>query len=857
MDEAGRGQQAARATSGRRLVFSRPLLTFPAVLSRFKFPAELAGIAQELPGTSPAPLELVKRVADSVELTGLFSCSARPRTMQALRLPFELQYSLSFQAIRPTASLPFRVTPFRRYLFVADSSDHSLPLNSDLADSPELPPALSIFESSSREYDKAPLSTLDFPRSPRSPRASLLLLIRNGKAAEADSLLRDLRKSSQEIEPDFQFARHAAHLYKNEPSSPWLDWWSLAPSLPARRFADKDVDKRLLRDIARHERFAEVILDDLLEKPGEVDRVREFGLLLAKGGAYQVVADKILVHFAASGNGEAAEELWLACSRALRHHRVLELELLTKRKMASERKAVKRRGWKRNAADEWMDDSRVESFALEKLKNDVAIWWSRAVAWLHVRREQMLRAHATAGRLEIAAELLPSTGQPHVRKRTYLYLLSLTAKADRFDLFQYLYAAMEKDGGRLVRARKLAWRTRTPYLARSIGTHLDDPIPHPQEAFVTFRYSTFSSELEEPLEEDYVGEASTDAAILEAIKADDLPGSGAILLESVKSGRPPSLDVTSQFITLARLQGRHAFLESISSLFQGSSAGASWIRGYWATAAMLARIKEGKPHEAVVLFSETFDLRALPVEVQTAVFSEARPTPDSTTPRSPPDAHTLSIALEALVPLLSLRPTPDALPLLDSLYTSLLSPTLPLLRRPLVQSLSSPPPASPLNPYTFLPFLRAFAHLQRPPIALLQIVADMQDLGLPCPKQHWGVVLGAYARYGDIRDLVYLLDVLERREAELEPSVELREMLERIEIPEKGPDLVAYTNVVAGLGTRDETIEARKVWERVAGSGMKVDKRLERAMWLLSRKDGRGLGSIEVAKIVEQMVETQ
>ena len=103
--------------------------------------------------------------------------------MQALRLPFELQCTLSFQAIRPTTSLPFRLTPFRRYLFVADSSDHSLPLISALASSPELPPAVSIFEASSREYDRAPLSTLDFPAAPRSPRDSLLLLIRAGKAA--------------------------------------------------------------------------------------------------------------------------------------------------------------------------------------------------------------------------------------------------------------------------------------------------------------------------------------------------------------------------------------------------------------------------------------------------------------------------------------------------------------------------------------------------------------------------------------------------------------------------------------------------------------------------------------------------
>ena len=775
-------------------------------------------------------------------------------TMQALRLPFELQCTLSFQAIRPTTSLPFRLTPFRRYLFVADSSDHSLPLISALASSPELPPAVSIFEASSREYDRAPLSTLDFPAAPRSPRDSLLLLIRAGKAADADALLRDLRKSSQEIVPDFEFARHAAHVFRNEPASSWLDWWSLAPSLPARRFADKTGSKRLLRDIARHVRLAEVILDELLRKPGQVERVMVFGLVLANGGAYQVVADRLLVPFAAIGNGEAAEELWLACSRALRHHRELELELLTTRKLAAERKTARRRHWRE--ANEPLGDARADSLALEKIKGDVGVWWTAAVDWLHVCREKMLRAHATAGRLDTAVALISSIGQTHIRKRTYLYLLSLTAKADRFDLFQQLHAAMEKDGGRLVRARKLAWRTRTPYLARSIETHLDDPIPAAQEAFVTFRYSTFSSELEEALGDDCVGDASTDAAIFEAIVAGDLSASGAVLLESVKSGRPPSIDVTSQFIALARSQGRHAFIDSISSLFQGSTAGASWIRGYWATAAMLARMKEGELHEAVVLFSETFDLRALPVEVQDAISSEVRAPvdpPPPTTPRTPPDAHTLSIAMEALVPLLALRPSPSVLSLLNPLYASLLSPSIPLLHRPLVQSLSSPPPLSPLNPYTFLPFLRAFAHLQRPPITLLRILADMQELGLPCPKQHWGAVLGAYARYGDIPDLLYLLDVMEQREQRRDPSEELGEMMERLELPEKGPDIVAYTSVVAGLGTRDETLEARAVWDRVLGNGLKGDKWSDQALWLLNRKDGKGVG----ARDAEEVVETQ
>ena len=55
------------------------------------------------------------------------------------------------------------------------------------------------------------------------------------------------------------------------------------------------------------------------------------------------------------------------------------------------------------------------------------------------------------------------------------------------------------------------------------------------------------------------------------------------------------------------------------------------------------------------------------------------------------------------------------------------------------------------------------------------------------------------------------------------------------------------------LGTRDETLEARAVWDRVLGNGLKGDKWSDQALWLLNRKDGKGVG----ARDAEEVVETQ
>jgi hypothetical protein len=794
--------------------------------------------------------------------------------MAARRLPFELQTLLLHL---PTFRTPYHVSLPPSYLrraisLPAHSDLFARPLSSLAEDSRELPTGPALFESPSLEYTEIPLSTLDYPKSPRSPRSpddALLALIDAKQYADADSLLRDLLDSSQPIPPRYLFAKHAEYLFNEDPKSSWLDWWSLAPSLTSRALKDSHAIKSTAQGATR--RANRIISKLLIDDWKDWERLRDFGVVLARQGHSRVVAERLLVHFAAYGPLELGEELWNTSLAAVKQ-KMNDLALMAgfEARSRSRRWAERRMGVEgRRRASEQRITPRTgpsSTWLANQCRHEMGV--------LIQKRERMVRAHANLGRLDLATSLLESMrGQTglgdrklKLSKSAYIALLSIAALSDRFDIFERIYADLERRGGRLTRVRHRGLQQRTPYFARGINTPAPDSVPSVQEAFATFRYSTYVGALEEGEPESLEAGADrhqTPQELLVQLNKRMFDDASRTFMAILADGNLPLPLITAQFIQLARAKGKFEFLETMSDLFDPKTSGASSrMAGYWTTSMMLAHVQAKEWPRALVLFKRYFDHSGLPLLFKKAFNAAVRPVrPINHEIAIPPDAYALSIATQALVPFLDGRRHVSRATLIDELYVALVNESfnvIPFHSKPSSPSSSldiaapgSTCPPSPLDPFTFVPFLTSFARRRLPPHTLLRVLIDMQRLSVRPAKQHYGIILGAYARSGTPSDLFYLLDTLEGRQPTTVPSLELVEHLDRIR---KGirlcqVDVIGYTGMLTGLIAQKELEAARDLVRRMeVGEGREVWK----ADWDLRRAviklNGKGLAGYGWAK---------
>lgn len=701
-----------------------------------------------------------------------------------------------------------------------------------------------IFESYTPEYEQVPLSTLDFPAAPRSAASSLLQLLSSQHFDEADSLLKDLVATDQVIEPQIEFAQHAEELLSKDRESNWLDWWTLAPSIDYIR--SKSTDLGMSGDVflAANERVGRMI-NVLFEESGDFERMLKFGVIATRQGCTRVVAQSLLMHLAAVAPLEVGEELWSTCVEETLGRTII-IPLATS---PSDRAAVN--------SEEGQDRiKRYRALAEGVIEQQFSRAQAELKTYLKAKRGQMLRIHAALGRVEESTTLLLSSprlsidGSP-VNRITYLHLLDATAKSDRFDLFQQIYQLMQHHRGRLLRLRHSTHTTQFPFFARSTTSQLEsDQQFSDMDAFVAFRYAGFASPLEEA---SYVIEYKSDAVLRTAIAANDLTSAFKELRHCISSGITPSLDAATNAVALARVQGKEELVVSLMERLRRAPPGAkAWTKGYWSTVGMLSHVRNKEWSVALAIFHESFEIAGLPEGAKEVVrMSDRRKEEDRRSVRRKPipRAHTLSVMFQALVPYLMETHGSNSKALIDNLYSSLIHNEVITIRRR--SSSLNALKSSPLDPHTFIPFLQSFAADGREPVELFDIFNDMIQLGLQPSRSHWGVVLGAFARYGPVTDLNYILDILESvpsSAASFAPTRLVQSHLATLFDPinpdrlvKIRPDMVAYTSMIAGFSSRGEYLAARKVQIRmnVALSDRREgqDRRLVEVLQLLQRKE--------------------
>ncbi|GAA5929814.1 hypothetical protein JCM1841_000497 [Sporobolomyces salmonicolor] len=726
-----------------------------------------------------------------------------------LSLPIEVQARILFHLNKPLVPLVRSQVPRPRYhssiALTPDLRPRSTPTASPASASLSEP---AFFESPTSEYDQVPRSTLDYPSTPRTPDESLLSLLSSKQFPAALALLAELRSSDQPIPPRYLFALHAHVALKADPSDGrWLEWWKLAPGVidPPHedvinlRVADATMAKRaekIVRKLLRAEQ--EGTGSDGGAFPAE--QLREFALVLARQGHARVVAEAILQPMAAYGNVDDAEKVWETTLQELKRQSPLFVpqeaylsyrsQVVKKDEMRMGRRERQRRAVRRV-------DVRTSS-----IRRWFAVRTQEAYKALLRGRERVIHAHAKLGRLDLAVSLLASTERQtglapnraiRLSKDTYLTLLSLLASRNRFDLFEQVYASLELAGRRLTRIRNQNLRVRKPYFVRGASFNAPDAAPSAQEAFTTMRYQHAVSSIEEGAweddadaeyasaeyrragaEDESFGRSTSQAQsakLLRLIEADQLDVAGSVLAELLTHGPLPSAHAAAVFVHA--VEARRSS-EDVLAVLDDHVRSASWRKGFWATARMLADLQRGEYKAAIVRFKHSFALTALPNVVARAVRTVTFRTERGQTARLlVPNAYTVAILLQALVPHLEKRAANSA-DLVDSIYASLFDANHWNIISPHAYC-SAPtsssshhltaPSRSPLDPYSLIPFLLSH-HLHRhsPPETLLSILASMViRLSLAPQPPHFAIVLNAYARRGSTVDLSFLLECVERR----------------------------------------------------------------------------------------------
>lgn len=722
--------------------------------------------------------------------------------MAGARLPFELCVLLAPALRRPLHIIP--ALPTRRHIAIA-ADLVTRPITS-FTSSPTPP---SLFEEDETPYHTiVPRSTVKWNCGPKSNDEALLSLLLDNRLDEADLLLRDLRASSQRIIARQSFARYAYRLFRKDIHSNWLDWWSVGYPTPPEDLSHWSQEYQGAAAIV-----LKVCKSLVAHDPTDFARMLDYAVVAVAQGFEPQVWNSFLLHFAAYAPMEMNERLWTCIGTSL-----------------DRRERRNENNWKgivREAKTKGIKLTAERSACHHALIRTQTHRYSQ----LRARQNEAIRIHVGFNRLETATRLAQTSGcRPDTK--TILILLSATANGARYELFKRIYALLPQEGFALVpRDDGLAGQ---PFRIDK----RDRPSPDPHDAYVTLRYGSFTSPLEEGPTESSPPSSNHNQAVntdfFAALTAKDRQTASRILLNAFKPfghSSYPSLDSVARLIAMLREEGFGNVIQQISRTVMLTSE--AWPRGYWATALMLEHVRSGNSVEAVKTMVTSFQLAGLPALFRDAFKALAeRDTPTKrtggrTTSRKLllsgkskvfQDSHSFSIGMEALVTALSKQKNSQAI---DDLYRALVhdASRFNLLARGdaskvLEDDTPRLQPKTSLNRYTFLPFLRHFAQdWDRPPSALLSVLRDMVSLNLVPAKQHWGVVVACYARRGSLEDLRYLLDWLEDRDTSFasNPSEEMMQILEGILSPKQKPDVVVYTSVVTGLTLREEARMAKEV----------------------------------------------
>lgn len=836
-----------------------------------------------------------------------------------LRLPFELR-AILLSPIRPLA---IAQPTLRRSVFLAASVAHPIPDSSSSSpphDSPATPTP-NLFESTTTEYSVIPLSTLDHPAAastPRSSYAALSQLVKDKRFAEADVVLNEFLASSEARRlPPHLFGRHTAHLFRHSRDSNWLDWWRLA----------FDVSPGVLEDgssrAAKIKQNALLYFRDLL-LDGDVDRIEQFAIVAASTGHHRSVAEYFLVHLAYYASPEASERVWESCVQAMRSRKKIFRIALTQRVRAE------RRNFDRRAADELLsatitadaaylgakrgamirvhaDMDRLD-FAVSLLPDPSPTTPPAVAPIRHQVYLILLSRCAAADRLDLFEKVYisfkssgrvlwkakPSPGGRSKRQRSRgVYLARAAHEADVAAKATTVPAGppverevklvdgveLKEDGGRIASAPEPDVDPQVVGRFAVLEAFRDYRIDVPPRSLPLSPSLEILSNQESPevsppppTSPDPIGDRrfhdeAINEALRSALETNDVAGASRAIRLSFQSGWAPSLVSTARFISLLRSSGHPEVVEGIPRTLAAGGGHMIWLRSYWASAEMLASLRQRDYLSTLAVFVRTFQLAGVPEVVRNTVRdvlpTRVRLSTRGGRPYMRPltlPAHTFAIAMQALVPLIVenaqniASPSSPLPPIIDSLYSALSSPssqpTLNILRRPALVTSSATLPLSPLDPYTFLPFLTAFAASpSHPPPTLLHVLLTMQSLGLTPAKEHWGVVIGGFARRAPVADTTFLLDALEGKAPTTVPSREVEDFLREIEVPggRKGVlGLVAYTSVVKGLTLQGEFGTAWSVRERMEKKGMRGDEMLGKVVAMLRRLEGKrdGVGKL-------------
>lgn len=702
-----------------------------------------------------------------------------------------------------------------------------------------------LFEALTPEYAAVPLSQLDHPPPARSAQAALLALVATSQHADADALLDSFRHTREPILPSPVFAPYAVRRLREEaqPSSSWLRWWELVPSVSSAGQGSQTLARYQRVQQAADTNVTEV-LDVLLARQADnFDTLLEFALLSLARDSLLPLAP-LFPYFAAFAPAGFAEQL-LASAFAHVGKRLPELE--------AQFRAHKRcrTAWRRLQLD------RQRATA--------------AMAFLGDRRDQIIRLYVRRGRFDEAARLVyPSTEcagpastpsslghpphSPAVNKFTLVTVLEALARANRFDLYEKVYAEMRASGRTLVRIARPTMTTRAMHFVRRAvdGEGSLEPPSVCREAFITSRYAHYQNPIAE-IDEAKLPAQKTETALDDMFHTAIASSSFRAAVKALQACRAaqytPPMPLAASFLMLARTAGHESFIET---LLLGEHT-QHWERAYWATAGMLDAVRFGGWEPAVRMHVATFGLHGLPEPIRLAL---RRVVPDAettgTAAKSFFDPHTFSILVQALVPLLLER---EGVASIEEVFLALVSYyAAPSASTRLYDTSSSPTPhnlpSSTHDAYSFIPILQALASTQQDPHELLDVLITIKSLSLKIGKEHWGVVLGAFAASSLVHpaDTLYLLDFLDQTSSTRLASEAITTRLAQLDRPFGTPDRVAYTSMLAGLGKKGDFSMARQIrqrWEQgQRGLAGESDQRMEEVLALL---EGWELGRSRIA----------
>lgn len=671
--------------------------------------------------------------------------------------------------------------------------------------------AQSVFESDTAEYDRVPLSKLDYPAkvTPRTPDDSLLSLLTAGSRSEALKLLKELRASGQTIQPRYAFAREAERALFDQDQAEgatdaeWLEWWRLAPAVTDPVHSEvhniRTEDAQMARRAAR-------IAGRLLRTSGMTDGGPEYGVVeqfaftLCQQGHARVVAEHVLVRLATYAPRSVFDHLW---SAALARHAAEHRSSF--RVQGSYLSARTRRVRSAEVRVSQAERDRRAAHRVQSRSESTLLWYlnrqHEAYRSLLRARGRAVLAFASTGRHDSAVELVEQgyDTAPNVPIKVanpvYLSLLQQLAAANAYPLFGRVLTVLQVHEKRLVRAPAAQRSTsRAPYFVRAIAAFSHEPEPTAVEAFSTFRYQHVVSTIEEgalfeaaeegnpsvePVTADRAGTragrrrsrqlvALLDSETGEFVEATHLVG--RVLL----GGPLPSANALATYLDRARIEATSSAraataLEMLSHQAQKRTERRAW----WAVAEMLSAVKRGRYREAMLAYKRVFAIAALPKSMQRAVWLATRRTPvsgrlskgkdeDEPDLLLVPNPYAVSVLVQAVVPHLrdvaekdERDVRPDALDhasgLIDRIYAELVDQDGLELWAPANRVNESDSPSdtsSSLDSHTFVVFMRDRLAAGVPAANVLQILADMSRLGLRPIGPHYALALHALARHG-------------------------------------------------------------------------------------------------------------